>query len=214
MNGCYSWKVSHPNAVYLETFPSRTHPECSNFIELSNKQSQDNGLTIWLTAVDQNSWTRLNAQVRVASIERISLEARFNQIGVNDKLHLHVRANDKDGHVFSSLDGLQFEWVIESGQKSIRFVPKKDRDYLSVHRHYKHEDEKYDDDTTVKALAPGRAKITVKILEPGYEKVPPSFIDLKIVEFFKIEPEETQIEPMIEDEILNILPVSKIDLKA
>jgi hypothetical protein len=45
-----------------------------------------------------------------------------------------------------------------------------------------------DDDLIIKALSPGRAKISVKILEPSYEKVEPTVFNLKIVEFFKIEP--------------------------
>jgi hypothetical protein len=67
-----------------------------------------------------------------------------------------------------------------------------------------------DDDLIIKALKPGKAKISVKILEPSYEHLQATVFELKVVEFFKIEPKEN-IEV---DDILNILPVTRLPLKA
>lgn len=56
------------------------------------------------------STTVLTAQIKVARIARIEISSRFRQVSRGDTLHLQVRAYDAEGNVFSSLDGLRFDW--------------------------------------------------------------------------------------------------------
>lgn len=49
-NGCYQWKISHPNLVSMRPIPSDTHPDCVNRVEISNVQQRETKSLVWLTA--------------------------------------------------------------------------------------------------------------------------------------------------------------------
>ena len=59
--------------------------------------------------------TVLTAQIKVAKINRIEIFTRFRQVSTGDQINLQALAYDVEGNVFSSLDGLRFEWLVISG---------------------------------------------------------------------------------------------------
>ena len=76
----------------------------------------------------------LQAQIEVSKIDRIEIFSRFRQLSRGDSQHLAVRAYDKDGNVFSTLDGFRFDWDVVSGSENIRRIPMKDS-HMSAHGH-------------------------------------------------------------------------------
>eukprot|EP00931_Biecheleriopsis_adriatica_P056141 TRINITY_DN33268_c0_g1_i1.p1 TRINITY_DN33268_c0_g1~~TRINITY_DN33268_c0_g1_i1.p1 ORF type:complete len:2088 (-),score=389.74 TRINITY_DN33268_c0_g1_i1:106-6069(-) len=54
----------------------------------------------------------LRCEVYLARIDRIEVETRVRRINVEDVETIAVKAYDKQGNVFSSLEGLQFDWRI------------------------------------------------------------------------------------------------------
>jgi hypothetical protein len=76
----------------------------------------------------------LQAQIEVAKIDRIEIFSRFRQLSRGDSQHLAVRAFDKEGNVFSTLDGFRFDWDVVSGSQNIRRIPMKDS-HMKAHGH-------------------------------------------------------------------------------
>ena len=58
-NGCYSWRVSHPQIIALDALQSQSHPECSNIAEISNIQPKETKNVVWLSARDQSKLPRV-----------------------------------------------------------------------------------------------------------------------------------------------------------
>ncbi|CAJ1430490.1 unnamed protein product [Effrenium voratum] len=86
-------------------------------------ESVDNVEKVLVLAQDINSpGVELRCEVYIASIERIEVETSVRRINVDDVETLGVKAYDKQGNVFSSLEGLQFRWRI--GDSSVLKSPK------------------------------------------------------------------------------------------
>jgi hypothetical protein len=157
--------------------------------------------------------------VEIAKIARIEIFSRFRQLSRGDSQHLAVRAFDKEGNVFSTLDGFRFDWDVVSGAHNIRRIPIKDS-HMKAHGHSHLESWVQSDDFVLKAIEPGYTTLRVKILEDGYEQVPPASINITIVEPFIIQPKDESKFRSISskdqidiDEVIRILPTSEFDLE-
>lgn len=140
----------------------------------------------------------------------------MRQINTGDNLHLEVIAYDSQGNTMSTLDGLHFDWTVDSGHENIRVIPFKDVDHLRAHGHM-HLDEgaaENGDDMTLHALRPGFTQISVRIREPGYEKVAMASIKLTIVDQFVIQAADESFEMEQHGGDIAMLPVSELQLKA
>lgn len=78
---------------------------------------------------------------------------------------------DEEGNVFSSVSGLTFDWKILNPQ----FI-KQVRNKESLQKYSDQNDELenkklFSDTFFVKGLKPGVTKISVRLIEPGYENV-------------------------------------------
>lgn len=89
---------------------------------------------------------------------------------------MHVTGYDEEGNVFSSLDGLRFDWSISKGADKIKRI--------QMSQYSKHSDTYF-----VKGTEAGQATVNVKIVEPGYEQVKDSFIPVTVVEPFVLIPQ-------------------------
>lgn len=70
----------------------------------------------------QQPGVELRCEVYIANIDRIEVETSVRRINVDDVETLGVKAYDKQGNVFSSLEGLEFRWRL--GDASILQSPK------------------------------------------------------------------------------------------
>ena len=132
-----------------------------------------------------------------------------------DNLHLQVRAYDAEGNVFSSLDGLRFDWRVMSGHSNIRELPFKDVMHGKLHGHT-HIDEKAGeegDDFLINAVEVGKASISVRILARGYEHIKQANMSLIIVDPFVIAVADEYFEGPTPFSPVSILPTSTFNYK-
>jgi len=54
----------------------------------------------------------------VAKVHRIEIMTKLRTIDVGDVEILEVLGYDKEGNVFSTLEGMRFEWTIQADQAS------------------------------------------------------------------------------------------------
>jgi len=140
--------------------------------------------------VTADSQQVLSTQVNLAKIKSIEIFSRTRQVNSGDHQHLQVKAYDDQGNVFSSLQGLRFNWEVQAGQQFLRRVNPRDSQHnfkdLSL------QEEKawtLSDQFFFKALSKGYASLSVQILERGYEHVPTAALsNLTIVDPFVIQP--------------------------
>jgi len=161
------------------------------------------------------STTVLTAQIKVARIARIEISSRFRQVSRGDTLHLQVRAYDAEGNVFSSLDGLRFDWQVKAGHDNIRQLPFKDLLHAKAHGHT-HVDEAggdEGDDFLIKAVDVGRADVAVRILARGYEHINQANMTLTIVDPFVIVAADDFFEGPTPFSPVSILPTSSFNYK-
>eukprot|EP00434_Breviolum_minutum_P035844 symbB.v1.2.031743.t1/scaffold3487.1/size55659/6 len=86
-------------------------------------ESIENVEKVLILAQDiQQPAVELRCEVYITNIDRIEVETSVRRINVDDVETLGVKAYDKQGNVFSSLEGLQFRWRL--GNASILQSPK------------------------------------------------------------------------------------------
>lgn len=171
--------------------------------------------TVWLSARDLRTHSNLKAEVKVAKIHRIEIFSRFGQINRGDSQSLEVKAFDDEGRAFTTLEGFKFDWTVVSGGDNIRRIKPREAGHSKEHRKHGHEiseeGSKNDDDFYCRGLQAGVTTIKVKILENGYEQVPPAFVNFTIVEPFTIMPDPSVFPSVVSipsSESIYILPTS------
>ena len=60
----------------------------------------------------------LRCESRVAKVHRIEIMTKLRTIDVGDVEILEVLGYDKEGNVFSTLEGMRFEWSIQANETS------------------------------------------------------------------------------------------------
>lgn len=64
----------------------------------------------------------LKCEVRIALIESIKIVTRHKLLLINEIETLEVQAYDSLGNVFSSLQGLNFEWIIIKNKNLVKML--------------------------------------------------------------------------------------------
>lgn len=86
---------------------------------------------------------------------------------------------DDEDNIFSSLDGLEFEWTIARGNDVVKRLAMPDTGSRTAHR---------TDLYFLKGVQAGEAEVSVRIREPGYENVLEVAIRLTVVDPFVLLP--------------------------
>ena len=121
--------------------------------------------------------------MKVGLIHHIQIFTNFAQFAVNNNQVLQVVGFDDDQNVFSSLDGLRFDWNIQEGKDVVRKFQSVDTGLKTENSHIK------TNMLFVRSIGAGKASISVKLIEPGYETtVKEAVTKLTIVEPFVVLP--------------------------
>jgi hypothetical protein len=215
-NGCYQWKNTFEGLIDMIAFPSESHAECSNIVEVLVKHPKPFSQTVWLSARDLRTHSSLKAEVKVAKIHRIEIFSRFGQINKGDSQYLEAKAFDEERRAFTTLEGFNFDWTVVRGAANIMRVKPREAGHSKEHHKHGHdaseEGAKNDDDFYCRGLQAGVTTVQVKILEKGYEQVAPAFVNFTIVEPFTIQPDPALFTSALElrsSEETYILPTSE-----
>ena len=98
---------------------------------------------------------------------------------MNENEHLQVAGFDDEDNIFSSLDGLRFDWTITKGSDVVKRLAMPDTGARTAHK---------TDLYFLKGVQAGVAEVSVRILEPGYEQVKEVTIRLTVVDPFVLLP--------------------------
>ena len=113
----------------------------------------------------------------------------MRSIDVDDINILEVQAFDDEGNVFSTVEGLKFQWRIEDNPQSIRIIPIKEAHFKASKKKMEMERKRQMTDITLlKGIKTGQSKISVQLIEDGYENVNKAEIVLSVIEPFTLHP--------------------------
>jgi len=143
-NGCYEWQSSRPEYLQIRT-PSLPIDACQSqaTVALFSNKPYDN--IIWITAKDrgifeilflnefmfffsfhyEESGDILKVESKISKIHKIEILTKLRTIDVGDVQVLEVLGYDPEENVFSTLEGLKFNWKIEQNENILEFMPTK-----------------------------------------------------------------------------------------
>ncbi|XP_073514049.1 nuclear pore membrane glycoprotein 210-like [Phyllobates terribilis] len=110
--GCYTWYVHHPEIISVTPiFENNTL--CSQKAVLKCKSEQPKRQTTVVIAKEIVTGQVLRCDVIVDLIVTLEIESRTRELYVDDApVELTVAGLDKEGNIFSSLDGISFQWMV------------------------------------------------------------------------------------------------------
>lgn len=123
----------------------------------------------------------LRCQVKFGNVHRIEIQSNYKEFAVNDINYLNVVGYDGAGNIFSELDGFSLDWTVTEGKDIVKAVQTQDPRMRHQHQ---------TDVFFVKGVKEGTAKVSAKLLEPGYESVQPVAIGLSVINPIVLVPPE------------------------
>jgi nuclear pore complex protein Nup210 len=190
-NGCYLWENSNPSLVSMTDQSGRSldggpqgsgtqgSQKCIDRVFLEPRTMRETKTLTWITARDRDSGQVLRCQAKVGAVDRLGILTHYRQFSVNENQHLQVAGFDDEDNIFSSLDGLRFDWTVTSGTDVVKRLAMPDTGSRTAHR---------SDLFFLKGVQAGMAEVSVRILEPGYEQVGEVAIRLTVVDPFVLLP--------------------------
>lgn len=113
----------------------------------------------------------------------------MRSIDVDDINILEVQAFDREGNVFSTVEGLKFQWRIEDNPQSLRIIPIKEAHFKTTKKKLEMERKRLMTDITLlKGLKTGKSTVSVQLIEDDHEDVDKAFIELSVIEPFTLYP--------------------------
>jgi nuclear pore complex protein Nup210 len=181
---------------------------CSNAAMVRAEALYAERRSTWILAEDELSGRVLRCEVYVDVVQRIEITSTTRTLYKEDVEMLSVQAFDRDGNLFSSVAGLQFDWSIGGGggggddaslsskkrSGSLTFVPfasaaiEVDDVVLAMERRGQ--------ETAlvlVQGLETGRARVSTRLAQAGYasDAVAPAQIELAVLEPLQLFPLQT-----------------------
>jgi len=121
----------------------------------------------WVWAEDIATGRRAECEVYIDRIHSLQIMTSTKRINIGDTESLRVQAFGREGDLFSSVEGLPFEWSHTSEQVARRLSFAEANIVVSPTLHHL-EEEGFDTDVLpIQGLAPGRTTFTSRLLCPG-----------------------------------------------
>jgi nuclear pore complex protein Nup210 len=148
----------------------------------------DNSL-IWITAKDKITGDVLRCETKVGRIHSLQILTNMRSIDVDDINILEVQAFDEEGNVFSTVEGMKFQWRIEENTQSLRKIPIKEAHFKTTKKKHEMERKSFSTDIVLlKGLKTGKSRVSVQLIEDGYQSVSKAEIWLSVIEPFTLDP--------------------------
>lgn len=122
-NGCFNWEFNSDtmneyleNHLFIEN--SGNDKDCQNEIYIHSKVQSEyikKSHVVWIIATDKLTNKKFSCRLGFGSIHSIQITKRFDIIHVSEVVEINIQGFDENGNLFSSLEGLSFNWSISNG---------------------------------------------------------------------------------------------------
>lgn len=172
--------------------------ECGRRITLSAKEGlpkSEERLSTWIIATDKETKRSLRCEVFLGNVDKISIFTTTKNLATEDTSLIGVQGFDKEGNLFSSLEGLPFNWHITSNNTAdqiIDIIPFRDQFIDVSDVIIKLESAGFRSSVVlIKASRIGKATITAKLRDPIYSNVNEGSVNLSVLEPLHLVPGNT-----------------------
>ena len=148
----------------------------------------------FVVAEDAISGRKVRCEVIVDKVDRVEIETTSRQIFQDDVERLSVLAFDSEGNLFSTLEGLQFQWSLVPVNTNVPiqplvFVPFSESTVEVSDRLLEMERQGVQSYATlVKGNENGRTYVSAKMVESGYTDVKQSTVTIAVLEPIELDP--------------------------
>jgi len=188
-NGCYDWKTLNPQIISLDKVPDGLN--CFSKAVLKAIVSRPIKTVVIIKATDLASKETLVSQVKVSRLAEFRILTNFKAIDVDDVQKLYIQAFDDSNNVISSVEGLRFEWRIETNSHALKIITSKEANYENTPVRLEMEQRHFQTDLIlVRGMQTGIVEVSARILEKDYEEVGKARIVLFVIEPFFLIPDK------------------------
>lgn len=188
-DACFVWSSTNPEVVTVAT-PHDSAMRCASSAVVTASRAVSRREHAWVVAEARNG-ELIRVKVFVDLVRSLSIATTTHTMYREDFLGLSLFAYDAEGDLFSTLQGLHFDWSLDSHRND-------DADVLvfkTLHafsalfpKEPSHHKPSEGSAALVYANASGRASVTVTLTEPGYATVDPALLDILVYEPYSLVP--------------------------
>ncbi|KAL3319868.1 hypothetical protein Ciccas_001464 [Cichlidogyrus casuarinus] len=220
-NSCYEWISSAQDVVTVA--PIASINGCSNKAVVSSVWQTDHRATATIYAKHSVTGHTVKCDVILDRIRRIEIETTTQELYLhNTPEALTVFGFDEHGNLFSTLDGIPFEWHIHgtdslaSTRSVLRFISWTESEYATPPKIGQLEAEGMQGHMQlVSGLRTGSDLVSARIKEPFYSEIPKAEVRLLVMANVQLHPPIAYLFPSatLRYKISTIQATSQLDIK-
>ncbi|XP_052218938.1 nuclear pore membrane glycoprotein 210-like isoform X2 [Dreissena polymorpha] len=202
---CYTWKSSRLDVATVQLINS-TDNECALSAEISAVSKSSLKKTSIVMVENKVTGEVLKCIVIVDTLSRIEIETTTRLLYMEDSPEeMLVRGYDADGNVFSSLQGLEFDWSLHSDTSgrhddivdanAILRILRFSESHYSPPAHIERLEEhgRQGDRILVEGIKTGSAFVWAKIRDRSYSSVKHSIVRIMVIANLMVSPPEAYV---------------------
>lgn len=191
--GCYQWSSSRPDVAVIHPIYPPESPDilrsCSKSAKVTVTSHSPRRLSSIVMAREVDTGLSNRVDIEVDVIKSIEIITRTKEIALDDVPEIiEVRAMNAEKDTFSSLGGIEFEWILEplpganQARNNLRFKKFSESSYRVTPdiEHWESRDS-HGSVVLIQGTKTGSSKVGVKIKDPVYKNVKPAEITLIVI---------------------------------
>ncbi|PVD33180.1 hypothetical protein C0Q70_04429, partial [Pomacea canaliculata] len=200
---CYRWRSTRPEVAQVSLINS-TDGECAAIARVSAISKTPHQMTTAIVAENKVTKEALRCNVIVGEIVRLEIETTTRLLYLEDSPEeLIVRGFDGEGNIFSSLEGLPFEWSLVSdndiggnvdAHNILRIKRFSESHYTTPSHIVPLEEQGLQGDTIlVEGIRTGSARCSARLKDVAYKGVTPSEVRIVVVANLMLSPPDAYV---------------------
>lgn len=192
--GCYQWSSSRPDVAIINPIYDPDKPEdkllhCSKTAKVTVTSHSPRRLASIVVAKEVDTGLSNRVDIEVDVIKRIEIVTRTKEIALDDVPEIiEVRAMNAENDTFSSIGGIEFEWVLEpvsvanQALSNLRFKKFSESSYKVLPDvEYWESRDAHGAMVLIQGTRTGASKVRAEIKDAAYKSVAPAEITLVVI---------------------------------
>lgn len=192
--GCYQWSSSRPDVAVITSLydPDRQEDRlrsCSRAARVTVTSHSPKRLSSIVVAKEVDTGLSNRVDIEVDVIKEIEIVTRTKEIALDDVPEIiGVRAMNAENDTFSSIGGIEFEWVLEpvsvanQAWSNLRFKKFSESSYdVTPDIEYWESRDTHGPMVLIQGTKTGASKVRARIRDPIYKSVPTAEITLVVI---------------------------------
>lgn len=181
--GCFDYHLESQSSNVIKLNKINSINNNCYFAEISSNINFEPESYEYINVIEKNSNHKYRIKIGFGYIEKISIQKRFDIMNVGETLELHIIAKDKNENLFSTLEGLSFEWKLLEKNNIAQFVSQ--------------ENLKLDNNNIkIKGLSTGKVHIITHLIGNGYDHIKSNEREILVQQKILLKPTEIWITPL------------------